>query len=189
MTQKTTYLRTSLGLIAVFSLLLGGAYPLVVLAIGQAAFPHQANGSLIEKDGKVIGSHLLGQQFDKPEYFWSRPSATSPAYNASASSGSNLSPGNPKLLNAANERLESLQKADPHNKEKIPVDLLTSSASGLDPEISYAGARYQVERVAKARHKKPEDILALIDQHKAGGVLGAKRVNVLELNLALDELK
>ena len=187
MTQTLSYLRSSLSLVLLFTLLLGGLYPLIIFAVGQAAFAHKAGGSLIEKDGKVIGSELLGQWFDKPEYFWSRLSATTPSYNASSSGGSNLSPANPKLLKAANERLESLQKLDPHNKTKIPVDLITSSASGLDPDISYSAAIYQVERVAKARHQKPEDIAKLVDHNAEGGILGAKRVNVLKLNLSLDE--
>ncbi|NBX03836.1 MAG: potassium-transporting ATPase subunit KdpC [Alphaproteobacteria bacterium] len=193
MTQKpnsfVSQVRASLMLLVLFTVLLGGVYPLLVLGFGQAAFSSKAGGSLIEKDGKVLGSKLIGQSFDEPKYFWGRLSATTPLYNASASTGTNLSPASPKLLEAANERLEALQKADSKNKLKIPVDLVTASASGLDPHISLAAANYQVERVAKARGKKPKDIEALVTQHAEGGIMGEKRVNVLLLNLALDEVK
>ena len=187
MKHSFSFLRSAFGLVAIFTLLLGTLYPLLILGIGQVAFAHKANGSLIERGGKVIGSSLLGQTFDKPQYFWSRLSSTMPAYNASSSGGSNYSPANSKLLHATNERLESLQKADPQNPNRVPVDLITSSASGLDPHISYAAAQYQLPRVAKARGKKPEQIAALIEQNTEGGILGAKRVNVLKLNLDLDE--
>jgi K+-transporting ATPase ATPase C chain len=172
------------------SLITGVAYPLLVTGIAQTLFSFQANGSLIVKDGKVVGSALIGQPFDDPKYFWGRPSATSPfAYNAGASSGSNLSPTSANLVKAVQERVNTLREADPGNTAPVPVDLVTASGSGLDPHISPAAALYQVSRVARARKLAPEAVRALVDRHTEGrflGLLGEPRVNVLTLNLALD---
>ena len=183
-------LRPALMSLIVLTLITGVAYPLVVTGIAQLIFPYQANGSLIVKDGKVVGSALIGQPFDDPKYFWSRPSATSPyGDNAGASSGSNLSPTNPALISAVQGRVDALRAADPDNKSPVPVDLVTASGSGLDPHISPAAAIYQVSRVAKARKLAPEAVRVLVDQHTQGrqlGFLGEPRVNVLTLNLALD---
>ncbi len=180
-------------LFAAMTVITGVVYPVVVTAIGQAVFPHQANGSLIEKDGKAVGSTLIGQQFDAPGYFWGRLSATAPnPYNAQSSGGSNLGPTNPALADEVKGRLSALHEADPANTRPVPVDLVTSSGSGLDPDISPAAAAYQAARVAKARGLANEQVDALIEQHTAGrqlGVLGEPRVNVLALNLALDQLK
>ena len=173
------------------TVLFGGVYPAVVTVIGKLAFPAQAEGSLIrDSGGKVIGSRLIGQSFDKPQYVWGRLSATSPApYNAAGSSGSNFGVNNPALLDAVKGRLKVLQDADPDNLLPVPVDLVTASASGLDPEISPAAAYYQAARVARARHVAVEAVNALIaasTQHRTFGVLGEPRVNVLELNMRLD---
>jgi len=177
-------------ILALMTLLTGVVYPLVVTGIGQVVFPWQANGSLIVKDGKVLGSVLIGQPFDDPKYFWSRPSATSPfADNAASSSGSNLSPTNPDLIQAVQGRVDALRAADPGNTAPVPVDLVTASGSGLDPHISPAAALYQVARVAKARKLAPETVRQLVERHTEGrflGFLGEPRVNVLALNLALD---
>ena len=187
----TAYLRPALTSLILFTLITGVAYPLVVTAIAQVVFPFQANGSLIVKDGKVVGSALIGQPFDEPKYFWGRPSATSPfGYNAGASSGSNLSPTNPDLVKAVQGRVEALRAADPGNTGPVPVDLVTASGSGLDPHISPAAAIYQVSRVAGERKLSPDTVRALVDRHIEGrflGLLGEARVNVLALNLALDE--
>jgi K+-transporting ATPase ATPase C chain len=168
-------------------------YPLIVTGIAQLVFPHQANGSLIANNGQVAGSSLIGQQFDDPNYFWGRLSATGPyPYNAAASSGSNLGPTNPALLDAVKARIAALKAADPTNSRPIPVDLVTASGSGLDPNISVAAALYQVPRVARVRGMSEAAVTALVNQYTEGrqfGFLGEPRVNVLELNLALDGAK
>lgn len=177
-------------MLVVLSVLTGVIYPFLVTGIAQLAFPRAANGSLIEADGKAVGSSLIGQPFDDPKYFWSRPSATSPQpYNAGASSGSNQGPRNPALADAVKDRIKALTEADPDSKAPVPVDLVTASGSGLDPDISVAAALYQVHRVAKARGMTEDKLRALVDAGTRGrtfGVLGEPRVNVLELNLALD---
>ena len=177
----------------IFTILTGLVYPLVVTGISQLVFPRQANGSLIVSNGQTVGSTLIGQQFDDPKYFWGRLSATGPyPYNAAASSGSNLGPTNPALLDAVKARIAALQTADPSNTQLIPVDLVTASGSGLDPDISVAAALYQLPRVARLRGLTESALRTLVDQHTAGrtfGFLGEPRVNVLELNLALDALK
>ncbi|CAJ4394409.1 potassium-transporting ATPase subunit C [Burkholderia pseudomallei] len=180
-------------LIVVFVVLVavtGLAYPAVMTVFGQAVFPAQANGSLIEKGGRVVGSALIGQQFDAPQYFWGRLSATSPMpYNAAGSGGSNLGPLNPALKDQVKSRLDALKAAGTDLSRPVPVDLVTASASGLDPEISPAAADYQVARVARARKMADADVRRLVADHTSGrqfGVLGEPRVNVLKLNLALD---
>lgn len=186
-------IRPALMALLVFTVLTGLVYPLVVTGIAQLFFPHRANGSLIVRDGRAVGSELIGQPFDDPKYFWGRPSATSPfPYNAAASSGSNLGPSNPALVEAVQARIADLKAADPANTQPIPVDLVTASASGLDPHISIAAALYQVPRVARARGMSEVDVIALVDQYTEGrqlGFLGEPRINVLLLNLALDEIK
>lgn len=183
-------IRPATVLLVLFSVLTGLAYPALVTAIAQVAFPFQANGSLVVADGKVVGSAQIGQPFDDPKYFWGRPSATSPfPYNAAASSGSNLGPTNPALAEAVKGRVEALRVADPDSTAPVPVDLVTTSGSGLDPHISPAAALYQVPRVAKARKQDPHVVQALVERHIEGrtlGILGEPRVNVLALNLALD---
>jgi len=184
-------LRPACVLLALLSLVTGVAYPLLVTAAAQAAFPEQANGSLIVRGGTARGSALIGQPFDTAGYFWGRPSATSPAYNAAASSGSNLGPSNPALHEAVRARVQALRAADPGNDAPVPVDLVTASGSGLDPHVSPAAALYQVTRVARQRGLPPERVRALVAARTEGrrfGVLGEPVVNVLELNLALDEL-
>ncbi|BBU31132.1 potassium-transporting ATPase KdpC subunit [Burkholderia sp. THE68] len=186
-------LRPALVLFVALTVVTGLIYPAVVTAIGQAAFSHQANGSMIERDGKIVGSEIIGQQFDAPQYFWGRLSATTPnPYNAGSSSGSNLGPTNPALADEVKGRIDALHAADPDNRAALPVDLVTSSGSGLDPEISPAAAAYQVARVAKARGMTVEQVQALVAQATVGrqfGVLGEPRVNVLKLNFALDAAK
>jgi K+-transporting ATPase ATPase C chain len=186
-------LHTSIGMLVAWTVLAGIAYPLLVTAVAHAAFGDRARGSLIEKNGRVVGSELIGQPFEDPGYFWSRLSATTPApYNAGASTGSNLGPTNDAVSLAAKARIEALRAADPGNVAPIPVDLVTSSASGLDPHISPASAYYQVPRVARARHLDEGAVRRLVEKSvepRLFGVLGEPRVNVLRLNLALDELK
>ncbi len=171
----------------------GLVYPLLVAGIAQTLMPYRANGSLIVRDGKPLGSELIGQPFSDPKYFWSRPSATAPQpYNGLASSGSNLGPTNPALADAARDRVAALRAANPQSKGPIPQDLVTASASGLDPHISPEAAEYQVARVARARGIADARVRALVAQHTHGrwlGVLGERRVNVLTLNLALDALR
>ena len=183
-------LRSALMVFFILTILTGVAYPLAVTGIAQLLFPHQANGSLIYKDGKRIGSSLIGQPFDEPKYFWGRPSATAPfPYTAAASSGSNLGPTNPALPEAVKTRVAALKAADPGNDAPVPVDLVTASGSGLDPHISPAAAEYQVRRVARARGKEEAFVRTLIIQHteeRQLGMLGEPRVNVLALNLTLD---
>jgi K+-transporting ATPase ATPase C chain len=186
-------IRPTLVMFAALTILTGVVYPLVVSGIAWTVFPSAAHGSLIEKDGKVIGSSLIGQPFDDDRYFWSRPSATGPyPYNGGVSSGSNLGPINPALLDAVKQRVADAKAKHPDRKDDVPVDLVTASSSGLDPHISPAAAYYQVERVAKVRNLSVEKVRTLVDQHVEGrtlGFLGEPRVNVLVLNLALDELK
>ncbi len=185
-------LRNAAMLLLLMTAITGIAYPFAVTGIAQLAFPRQANGSLIVRDGKPIGSALIGQQFTDPKYFWGRPSATTPRpYNGTASGGSNLGPSNPALTDAVRQRIAALHAADPGNDAPVPVDLVTGSGSGLDPDISPAAALYQANRVAHARDLPPNEVRALVDRHTQGrqfGVLGEPRVNVLELNLALDGL-
>jgi K+-transporting ATPase ATPase C chain len=186
-------LRSALAFTVVFTVLLGIFYPLAVTGIAQVFFRHQANGSLIEDNGKSLGSELIGQPFSDPGYFWGRLSATAPfPYNAAASSGSNYGPTNPALRQAIKARMDALRAVDPDNSEPIPVDLVTYSASGLDPHISVAAADYQVARVARYRGLSVQQVRALVDRSTEGrqfGILGEPRVNVLQLNLALDKLK
>jgi len=180
-------------LTVVLTVFLGLCYPLAITGIAQVLFPHQANGSLIVDHGKVVGSALIGQPFSDPSHFWSRPSATSPqAYNAAASSGSNLAPTNQALIDQVKQNVAALRQADPGNTAPVPVDLVTNSASGLDPDISVAAALYQVPRVARVRKLPVETVRTLVAQYTEGrqfGVLGEPRVNVLELNRALDQAK
>jgi len=183
-------IRPALVVFFVLSLITGLAYPLFTTGIARVLFPDQAAGSLVLRDGKAVGSSLIGQGFSDPRYFWSRPSATSPMpYNASASNGSNLGPLNPALVDAVKARVAALRAADPGNTAPVPVDLVTSSASGLDPHISLAAAQFQAGRVARLRNLPVERVQALINDHAEGsllGFIGDPRVNVLALNLALD---
>lgn len=187
-----TLLRPAISLFVLLTAVTGIVYPLAVTGIAKVAFPEAAGGSLIVKDGKAVGSRLIGQNFTDPKYFWGRPSATGPMpYNASASSGSNQGPLNPALVDAVKGRIEALKAADPDNKLPIPADLVNASASGLDPHISPEAAAYQVARVASQRHLLAADVKALVGQHTEGrqwGVFGEPRVNVLQLNIALDSL-
>ena len=186
-------LRPAVVLFLLLSVLTGLVYPLLVTAVAQTLFPHQARGSLVRRDGRTVGSTLIGQAFSDPGHFWSRPSATTPQpYNGTASTGSNLGPLNPALTDAIKARVAALRAADPGNTAPVPVDLVTASASGLDPHISVAAANYQAARVARVRGLDLARVRTLIAGHTEGrlaGVLGEPRVNVLELNLALDALK
>jgi K+-transporting ATPase ATPase C chain len=183
-------LRQSVAILVLLTALTGVVYPLLVTGIAQVVFPRAANGSLIERHGKPLGSELIGQAFTDPKYFWSRPSATSPfPDNSTSSSGSNLGPTNSALTDAVKQRIEALRAADPGNTEPVPVDLITASGSGLDPHISPAAAIYQMARVVRVRGISPEQVKAMIAQASAGrqlGLLGEPRVNVLQLNLLLD---
>jgi K+-transporting ATPase ATPase C chain len=191
-------LRAAIVSLLALTLITGVAYPLLITGVAQAAFPHQADGSLVMKDGKPVGSRLIGQSFDEPKYFWGRLSATADsngkplAYNGAASTGSNLGPTNSALVDEVKARIDALAAADPGNDAPIPADLVTSSGSGLDPEITPAAAEYQVRRVARARGLDEARVRSLVAAHTAGrqlGILGEPRVNVLELNLALDEVR
>ena len=188
-----TLVRPALVCFVALTALTGIAYPLVVTGIGQVAFPEQAAGSLIYRDGKPVGSSLIGQNFSDPKYVWGRPSATSPQpYNASNSSGSNQGPLNPALTDAVKGRIEALRAADPGNAAPVPVDLVTASGSGLDPHVSVAGAQFQAARVARARKLPLPQVQQLIEQQTEGrifGFIGEPRVNVLRLNLALDAVR
>lgn len=189
----TSLLRPALTLFLVLSLITGLAYPLAVTGVAQVAFPSQANGSLIVRDGKPVGSALIGQSFSDPKHFWSRPSATAPMpYNAANSAGSNLGPGNPALAESVKARIAALRAADPGNTAPVPVDLVTASASGLDPHISVAAAQYQAARVARARNLPERWVREQVQVHTEQpllGFIGEPRVNVLRLNLALDGAK
>ncbi|WP_256985593.1 potassium-transporting ATPase subunit KdpC [Bordetella genomosp. 1] len=189
---RAAVLRPALTLFVALSLVTGLAYPLASTGLAGLLFPQQAAGSLIERDGTLVGSRLIGQAFSEPKYFWGRPSATAPmAYNAAASGGANLGPTNPALASAIAARAQALRDADPGNEAPVPVDLVTASGSGLDPHISPAAAEYQVARVARARGLATEPVRALVAAHTlapALGLLGEPVVNVLELNLALDAL-
>jgi len=186
-------LRQAIASIVVFTVIAGVIYPLIVTGVAQLAFPSQANGSLLINNGKTVGSSLVGQSFSSPKYFWARPSATSPMpYNAANSSGSNLGPLNPALTENVKARITQLKAADAASKSLVPVDLVTASGSGLDPDISPAAAEYQVSRVAKARNLDETKIRELVAQYTRNrqlGILGEPRVNVLELNIALDNLQ
>jgi K+-transporting ATPase ATPase C chain len=185
-------LRPALVLFVVLTIITGVVYPAVVTVVAQTVFADQANGSLVQRVGAVAGSSLIGQPFDDPKYFWGRLSATAPfAYNAGASSGSNLGPLNPSLVDAVKARVDTLRAADPDNHAAVPVDLVTASGSGLDPHVSPAAAHWQVVRVARARGLDPAAVDALVTRHtepRQWGLLGEARVNVLALNLALDAL-
>ena len=185
-------LRQSVIALVALTVITGIIYPLAVTGIARGVFPNKSSGSLIVQNGKAVGSSLIGQPFTDPKYFWSRPSATSPEpYNAAASSGSNLGPTNPTLLKAVQERIAALRAADPGNTQPVPIDLVTASGSGLDPDISPAAAYYQAGRVARVRDLSLTDVDALIARFTEGrqlGVLGDPRVNVVQLNLALDSL-
>jgi potassium-transporting ATPase KdpC subunit len=188
-----TLVRPAVVLLALFTLLTGLFYPLAVTGLAQVVFPAQANGSLIEQNGRIVGSALIGQPFDDSKYFWGRPSATAPfPYNAAASSGSNLGPSNPALIDAVQARVAALRSADPSNTEPVPADLVTASGSGLDPHISVAAALYQAPRVARARGLDTAVVGQLVERYTESpqlGLLGEPRVNVLKLNLALDEVE
>jgi K+-transporting ATPase ATPase C chain len=187
-----TMIRNAVMSLFIFMILTGIIYPLVVTGLAQAIFPHQANGSITARDGKEMGSELIGRQFEDLKYFWGRPSATSPyPYNGASSSGSNLGPNNPELIKAVQERIERLKAADPGNEAKIPVDLVTASGSGLDPHISPAAAEYQGARVSRSRvidESKVRALIAAYIEPRQLGIFGEPTVNVLRLNLALDDL-
>ncbi len=188
-----TYIRPAAMLLLLMTLLTGAVYPAVITLIAQSLFPYQANGSLIrDSNNQPIGSELISQYFSSPGYFWSRPSATGPyAYNAAASSGSNLGPTNPALTEAVANRIQMLKTAYPDNQAPIPIDLVTTSASGLDPHISIAAAHYQLKRVAKARKISETQLQGFLQTHiedRQWGIFGEPRINVLKLNIALDKL-
>lgn len=191
--KTNSIVRPAITLLVLLTVITGIAYPLVVTGVAKVLFPEQAAGSLIVKDGKPVGSRLIGQPFSDPKYFWSRLSASSPQpYNGLASGGSALGPTNPALIDAVKTRIAALKAADPTNNAPIPVDLVTASASALDPDISLAAAYYQADRIARVRHLSPDRVRALIADHGRRpwlGFIGEARVNVLELNLALDKMK
>jgi len=182
-------IRPAVSLFVLLTVVTGVVYPLAVTGVAKAAFPEQAAGSLVVENGKTVGSSLIGQNFSDPKFFWGRPSATSPmAYNGQGSGGSNLGPLNPALTDAVKGRVEALRAADPGNAAPVPVDLVTTSASGLDPEISVAAADYQVARIARLRHLSPEVVQGIVARHIQGrllGIFGEPRVNVLDMNLEL----
>jgi K+-transporting ATPase ATPase C chain len=189
----SSLIRPAFVMFLIMTVLTGVAYPLLITGIGQAVFPDQASGSLVVKGGKAVGSRLIGQNFSDPKYFWSRPSATNPQpYNGIGSTGSNLGPLNPALIETVQTRIDALKSADPGNSAAIPVDLVTASGSGLDPDISVAGAYYQAPRVARVRRLPLNAVNAVVASHIQGkslGIFGEPRVNVLALNLALDDIK
>ena len=186
-------LRTALVLLVLMTALCGAVYPLAVTALAQLLFPSQANGSLVVEDGRAVGSQLIGQPFDEPRYFWGRPSATAPfPCNAAASGGSNLGPSNPALRAVVADRVHRLRASDPGNGAPIPVDLVTASASGLDPHVSASAALWQVPRVARVRGLCEADVRRLLEEYTEGrqlGLYGERRVNVAELNRALDRMR
>lgn len=185
-----TLIRQAITLLSLLTVITGIAYPLIVTGVAQLAFPHTANGSVIERNGSVLGSELIGQSFTDPKYFWPRPSATSPfPNNPSASAASNLGPTNPALADAVKQRIDALRAADPGNSASVPVDLVTASASGVDPDITPAAAKYQIARVARMRGLTREDVAKLVGRATTGRqwlIFGEPRVNVLKLNLMLD---
>ena len=186
------YIRPALLSFLVLTIITGVIYPVFITEIAQLLFPNQANGSLIYRNGKVIGSALVGQTFDDPGYLWGRISATSPQYNASNSSGSNIGPSNPALIDEISGRIKALKAADPNNANPVPVDLVTSSASGLDPHISLAGAYYQIPRIAKERGISVNIVKSIVDRNTTGrlfGLIGEPVVNVLKVNIDLDSYK
>lgn len=187
------FIRPAISLLALLTLMLGIGYPLVIAGAAKMVFPRQAAGSLIYRDGKLLGSRLIGQSFSDPKYFWGRPSATTPQpYNGLGSTGSNLGPLNPALIDAVKANAKALHAADPANRLPIPVELVTASASGLDPDVSPAAVEYQAARVARARHLELAQVETLINAHvreRLFGIIGERRINVLELNLALDRLQ
>ena len=184
------HIRPALVTMILFTVITGVIYPLAVTGISQLVFPGKANGSLLKREGRVLGSELIGQPFSDPKYFWGRLSATGPfAYNAGASTGSNYGPLNPALLDAVGQRIKALKSADPQNATPVPVDLVTASGSGLDPHISVAAAEYQIPRVARTRGISENAVHTMVESYTEGrqfGILGERRVNVLKLNLALD---
>jgi K+-transporting ATPase ATPase C chain len=186
------HIKPAILIFLVLTIITGIIYPLLITGIAQALLPNQANGSLIYRNSKVVGSSLVGQGFDDPKYLWGRISATQPQYNAAASSGSNIGPTNPALIDEINGRIQALKTADPDNRSLIPIDLVTASASGLDPHISLAAAYYQVARIARIRGLPEESVRMMISKNSRGrllGILGEPVVNVLEFNLALDAYK
>ncbi|WP_058533441.1 potassium-transporting ATPase subunit KdpC [Legionella saoudiensis] len=191
--EAINQMKTALILLILLSILTGFIYPLTVTGLAQIFFPWKANGSLIKQNNQFVGSKLIGQPFSDARYFWGRPSATAPyAYNGAASSGSNLSSSNPNFLSIVKERMMHLKQVDPQNEQAVPIDLVTASGSGLDPEISPYAANYQVPRIAKIRKLPEADVYQLVEQYsklRTWRILGEPRVNVLELNIALDNLR
>lgn len=192
MIESIKQLKIAIILFVIFTIMTGVLYPLLITGFAQLVFPWQANGSLIQENGTAVGSQLIGQSFTSPNYFWGRPSATIPfPYNAASSAGSNMGPSNPDFLATIKQRVMNLTQWDPNNKQAVPVDLVTASGSGLDPDISPAAAYFQVQRIAQARGISAASIQALIQRltvYRTFGILGEPRVNVLQLNLGLDHL-